>query len=350
MADSMKRRLAETEKAAAPEPELVINITGTTSHTATVQGENEIARCLEKAKSISSDMLAAIRNLEKQCGSADSREFRLKKEQLLMAQFNEIIGSDPFFGDLLRQLKEVCEHTRRERDQLAKEKVDLGKRIKEATKETEKQTAMAEAQKSAIAGVKLQLANATKELGRYKQRCQDLDTKRKRLEESLATALDENANLACMIKKVYDKEGDSEFDTPSPEPATFAVGEAHHRPAKGNAKLNRSMLEVGKRRVQIPVLDFTRLPPGKPSKLTVVQYKDSDTKNHESSSSAGKNGTLVLEQELIDGTSPHGIRTVGSSENPDNVADGEQDKVKEMLHNLIESAGEVGPYQHHHTP
>ncbi len=320
LAESLRRHFAETEKA---EAELAVNVTDTTAHTSNVRsGDDLVLKCAERAKTISGDMLRAIKNLEKQCGGAtDSPEFRGKKEQLLMAQFSEIVGADPFFGDLLRHFKEIYDNTRKERDQLLAEKSEREQRHKE---EQEKQLAVIETQKSAISGLRLQVTGSTKEAGRLKQRTEDYRSKLAATEQRLHDKVEdllavkrENERLIDLLKKMSDygdpAQGNSEEDV-----CSFGNYQ--------NKKLHESTLEVGRRHVRIPVLDFTKLPPGKPSTITVVKYGSGSP-----SSSSNKEGTLVIDQ---DG---------GSAE----VAADPQEQEQEALQNLLESAGQK---PHHFTP
>lgn len=65
---------------------------------------------------------------------------------------------------------------------------------------------------------------------------------------------------------------------------------------KKTPNLNKTMIEVGKKKVPIPVLDFSQLPVKKPLKLKVVHYNKNPSLSSESRlEESDKNGIIIIQ-------------------------------------------------------
>ncbi len=262
------------------------NVTDTTtSHTAKlmkVLGEEQHSKHIENARTASNTLFASLKDLDK--ASLKEDDLLAKKAQLLNDTLNSISSLDPYFGDLLRQLHNMSAdcHTRFRQDLARTAEENAKLRMELATAQQERQTEQ-QKQREETDGLKRELAEACKMAkdieGRYKEKMRELAEDAKGLYK-------ENRKLASVAKKLYSElkrakrrehtltqllKGEAPDEASVEESDTDGVVVL---PPEENVKpaANRTMIEVGNNKVKLPVLDFSRLAPKKPTKLKVVEY------------------------------------------------------------------------------
>lgn len=290
----------------------------TTAHTSKpTKSNDENNKYAEKARILSKQMISSQNELSKQY---KGQELKQKKEEMLRQQFADIINVDPFFGSILKQVKDCYEDAVKESDKFMKEKYEmkiqaiqqeyeknkeglkkeneknerLVKEILLKTKERDEQAALIESQKQTIALLKKQNVDEKKHSSQEIKLTQE---KAQKLEEELNAIYQENEKLTIIVKQLYSGLKQSKMrentlmgflkgDERIPQiPKNKSHSIAPCKKSIGEPSIPLRIIEVGKNKVKIPVLDFSKLAPKKPSKITIVKYQ-SNSSNSDYSASA----------------------------------------------------------------
>jgi len=227
---------------------------------------------MEQCKLEEQSMLNELEKISNNRFTLNDEDFVREKEGLLMKYLKTIINIDPFFSKILEEVK----------DYLWK----LMKEVIELRKNNENQKEVIELQKIQINELKANIDTLNKENNARKLSIIDKEKKLKAIDKELK---DKNKELGKALKEMNAFVKNNKLDLKIIE-----------LPGSNSKKsLNKSVIEVGRKRVKIPMLKLYKLPKTKPSKL-VVKGK-SNNKRSESHSPNSEEAILVTSD--IDGNS-----------------------------------------------
>ena len=306
----------------------VANLTNTTTaHTAgPIKNLEEQAKMIEFAKSITANLKRAMRDLDQKKSQWAQCNTNSKKQQILRGYFNEIVNKDPYFGDFLKEynkineecnnesfnklniehqnlqkefqaLKEEKNEITRKNEDLQNEKIKLEKEHTDVTTKYEQEATK----------LKQDLAECRKELEKTKKNLRDdfiSPDKIQELTEDINGLYKENGHLRSVAKRLYDELKKSRTrenmlvkllkgETDSQGDAESLIINQKDNGAADKPKYNATLIEVGKNKIKIPSLDFSKLAPKKPTKITVVKYKKNGSSENSASDSISQSHSVV---------------------------------------------------------
>ena len=304
----------------------------------------------ESAKSSAEDTLLLIERSGKhsekmlrgfQKIAQDPGDKRLLLADLYLA---EIIQADPLYGSVLKHIKEIYEDSRwtkegastkcKEHEEDKKEMLRLKETMKEErrknekleqenkelTKEYERQGTLLESQKALVKDLRKQLADGAenqrkettgpdktqslmKEINALYEENNKLTLITKKLREDIQQAKARETTLAKMLKSEAIVHGDKANELSSIKENKNASlmdrsvlvesKKENKRDSTVSKSLNKTMLEVGKKKVSIPKLDFSKLPQKKPTKITVIPSQSESQSKSKSKSQSSDSSTSL---------------------------------------------------------
>ncbi len=257
----------------------------TTAHTAKLMKSPEDKHA-ENLRGIASALSANLREVDRVGISEDEAVSR--KSQILADTMSRLATAvdNTCLAEVLRQLQTLAAGLiQGKAAKLSEENARLHEELAAANARAEKDrlefAAGLQDQKSEVSKIKAELSEVRRAAKRDSQaKMREMEALReesgklaeaaRRLFGKLEESKKREATLVRLLKGESDSEveADIEFQQDSGEEEDKA--------------LNRTVIEIGKRKVKMPVLDFSRLAPPKPSKLKVVEYfKDGDNSGAE---------------------------------------------------------------------
>ena len=246
----------------------------------------------DHSKALGNKLLNNLKGIERSKDKLRPEEISSKKFATINDTLNEIINNDHAFGEILKLLQSKLSELNTESTSVHKAQTDslkseldkaklalandnvrietLNNEKAKLAKENGEKSAVIEKQKTSIQELK-------KQLNETQNQAQDNINE---LSQNVGVLYKENKKLAGVVKKLFTElkkskkregvlskllKGDHQEEADAAEP----MEEEEEDKKKA---LNKTMVEVGKKKVKIPVLDFSKLAPKKPTRLKVVTY------------------------------------------------------------------------------
>lgn len=217
-----------------------------------------------------------------------------RKLSIINDAFSDVIDLDDKFKGILRQIQlnyqEVCAEqelhytsgNERLKSRLAEAEAELGE------EKTRSEALEAEAAELAR-GRKAELEKLKKAQAEEVQKVKEAAGKKtKKLSDDLSALYGENKNLKKMVKRLC-----SELEKYKEVLKEMGVEEEED---KSELKENMPMMEVGKNKVRMPMLNFAALSPKRPAKLKVVQYCNGSDESDPEEVNDSANGECVVDE------------------------------------------------------
>eukprot|EP01022_Parablepharisma_sp_SALTPOND_P017315 TRINITY_DN2738_c0_g1_i1.p1 TRINITY_DN2738_c0_g1~~TRINITY_DN2738_c0_g1_i1.p1 ORF type:complete len:817 (+),score=54.78 TRINITY_DN2738_c0_g1_i1:2015-4465(+) len=280
------------------EPNLDLDSAAIITDTTTAKRMDDYNGKQEYAKLIAASLANNLKALEKNKEKCGELEMNSKKFTIINETLNGVIHADQVWGDVLKQVQTKLQELHAENENKHKAEVEgMKMELEKARAELSKEKAQVEilnAEKNKLARENQEKSMALEkqkvgitDLRKQANEAQDIkkqaQLKIRELSEDLTALYKENKKLAKVVKTIYTELQKSKkrervlvklLKNGNSESESAEVSE--HKQEEKKKDLERKVVEVGKKKVKIPVLDFSRLAPKKPTKLKVVKYYGGD--------------------------------------------------------------------------
>jgi len=280
-------------------------------------------RSTDRARILVNALSNTLNTLERTKGKCSTEDIITKKYNAINETISGMISLDSGLSDILRIIYTKLIETQTEADMKFKQQNDfyrseivkLNNEIKSLKNENEKihiekskldkelsdKNTIYEKQKNMISDLKKELSDLRKE---NLQKNNDLA-------EDVATLYEENKKLAAVARKLYmelqkskkNEQKLSQMLQQNSQQVSYSESSEYVSQPQGTLEADQpkkpaKILEVGKNKVKIPELDFSRLAKKKPAKLKVVKYYKNAVpgESHENSESQVENDSEILDE------------------------------------------------------
>ena len=228
-----------------------------------------------KCKMFEENMLNELNKLSSYQSTINNEALTKEREKLLGKFLGDISNLNPMFGTILTEIKELFDKNTNE--------------IFVLKENNKKHQEIIDMQKTHIGELKNQIDSCTKENIKYKQNIEDNINRINMLTDQLKEMIEINESLKkiniCLEKKL------DEFVIIESEQRE-AIIESHN-----NKNANKTIIEIGKNKVKIPMLDFTKINKKNPSKISII-IPDNDPSHANSDNQYVNTEILLLSSEI----------------------------------------------------
>ena len=248
----------------------------------------DTSKCFEIKKELIASLKTGLKNVDKE--NYETNKALSEKFDVINETFNEVINLDNGYKNVLKYIQtkfvelfdEYNKSYKTTKDNLEKTQTKLSKLNEEFdTSKSENEKLKSDIaklkeeidQKSGLLeGQKAALKTKNSEIQNIKN---NANKKIKELSKNLAALYNENKELAEIVESLYSELQHNKSKGKIVK--KIVKGGIDNGDYKNKKKsLNKTVVEIGKNKVKVPVLDLSRLTNRKPAKLKVVQYCDNE--------------------------------------------------------------------------